>query len=140
MHPGLWRVICLAALNAMDVGRKAANKFRMDHRQPTSVAAPPPADPQQQLITNTLQPADPTAAQQQRQQVLQQRQQRLQHEAALKLAEAKQQAVAQFWLLLSDFTIMNATPQKWLPHVADDHPLLCREPLINNVVLAPRLG
>jgi hypothetical protein len=140
MHPGLWRVICLAALNAMDVGRKAANKFRMDHRQPTNVAAPPPADPQQQLITNALQPADPTAAQQQRQQVLQQRQQRLQHEAALKLAEAKQQAVAQFWLLLSDFTIMNATPQKWLPHVADDHPLLCREPLINNVVLAPRLG
>jgi hypothetical protein len=127
----------------MDVGRSAANKFRMDHRQAasTNIAAPSPTDPQQQLLTTIMQPTATTAAQLQHQQDLQhQRQQRLQQEAALKLDEAKQQAVAKFWLLLSDFTIMNATPQKWIPHVADDHPLLCHEPLINNTVLAPRLG
>jgi hypothetical protein len=88
-----------------------------------------------------LQPAAPTPAQQDHSQLVQQhRQQRLQQEAAQKLAEAQQQAVARFWMLLSDFTIMNAAPETWISQVADDHPFLCREPLINNIVLAPQVG
>jgi hypothetical protein len=88
-----------------------------------------------------LQPAAPTPAQLHHSQLVQQhRQQQLQQAAAQKLAEAKQQAVARFWWLLSDFTIMNAAPTTWIPHVADDHPFLCREPLINNIVLAPQAG
>ena len=62
-------------------------------------------------------------------------QQRLQQEATQKLEEAKQQAVAKFWLLLTDFVIMHATPDTWVPHIAEDHPFLCRDALINHVVL-----
>ena len=58
-----------------------------------------------------------------------------------RLAEAKQQAVARFWELLADFIIMHAAswgPDAWVPDVAVDHPFLCREPLIDHLVLASR--
>lgn len=141
LHPGVWQIVCLAALNAMDVGRTAANKFCMEQRHAATPPSQPPADPRQQTITAMLQPAAPTPAQLHHSQLVQQhRQQQLQQAAAQKLAEAKQQAVARFWWLLSDFTIMNAAPTTWISHVADDHPFLCREPLINNIVLAPQAG
>jgi hypothetical protein len=125
----------------MDVGRKAANEFRLQQRLTATPTAQPPADPLQQTITSLLQLAGPTAAQLQHNLVVQQhRQQQQQVAAAQKLAEAKQQAVAKFWWLLSDFTIMDAAPEQWIPRVADDHPFLCREPLINNLVLAPQAG
>ena len=86
-----------------------------------------------------MQPAVPTPHQQQHnQQVQQRRQQQLQQEAAQRLQEAKQKAVARFWELVSDFVVMHAAPDKWVPRVAADHPFLCTEPLINHIVVAPR--
>ena len=70
----------------------------------------------------------------------QQRLQQRQQEAARRLVEAKEQAVARFWLLLTDFAIMHATPDTWIPHVAEDHPFLCKEPMIDTLVVAPRLA
>src|SRR5690349_3334995 len=122
LHHGVWHVVCVAALNAMDVGRKSANEFRMLQQQPQP-AVPDPVVPGQPRITTLLQPAALTAAQQQHNDLLeQQRSQRGQQEAARRLAEAKEQAVARFWLLLTDFAIMHAAPDTWIPHVADDHP------------------
>lgn len=136
MYQGVWKVVCLAALNAMDVGRKAALDFRMQHRAPHPAA---PAIAGQLSITSMLQPAVPTPHQQQHnQQVQQRRQQQLRQETARRLQDAKQKAVARFWELLSDFVVMHAAPDKWVPRVAVDHPFLCTEPLINHIVLAPR--
>ena len=137
MYQGVWKVVCLAALNAMDVGRKAALDFRMQHRTPQQVAAAAAGQPS---ITSMMQPTAPTPHQQMHnQQVQQRRQQQLQQEAAQRLQEAKQQAVAKFWELLSDFVVMHAAPDKWVPRVAVDHPFLCTEPLINHIVVAARV-
>jgi len=120
----------------MDVGRKAALDFRMQHRAPQQAAAAAAGQPR---ITSMMQPAVPTPHQQQHnQQVQQRRQQQLQQETARRLQDAKQKAVARFWELLSDFVVMHAAPDNWVPRVAVDHPFLCTEPLINHIVLAPR--
>ena len=140
LHHGVWHVVCVAALNAMDVGRKSANEFRMLQLQPQP-AVPDPVVLGQPRITTLLQPAPLTAAQQQHNDMLeQQRLQQRQQEAARRLVEAKEQAVARFWLLLTDFAIMHAAPDTWIPHVAEDHPFLCREPMIDTLVVAPRLA
>ena len=74
VHKGVWRVVCLAALNAMDVGRRAANKLGVEQReqqaelaaaQQQQAARVPPG---QQLISSFLQPAALTPEQQQHQQ------------------------------------------------------------------------
>ena len=138
LHPGMWRVVCLAALHAMDVGRKAANELRLQQRQ-ASVAPTTPCPRGQQQVTSLLQPAPLTNAQQHHNQSVQQRQQQQWQQLAVpRLAEAKLQAVARFWELLADFIIMHAAPDAWVPDVAVDHPFLCREPLINHLVLASR--
>lgn len=138
MHPGVWKVVCLAALNAMDVGRRAANEHRVTARQ----AVPNPVlQADQPSIASYLQHAPLTPAQMlHNQQVQQRRQQQEQQLAAQRLEVAKQQAVAKFWLLLTDFSIMRAAPDAWTPHVAEDHPFLCFEPLVDTIVLAPRGG
>jgi hypothetical protein len=134
MHKGVWRVVCLAAINAMDLGRKAARKLHVEQQQEQQAAQQQqPIVPQgQRLITDLLQPAVLTADQQQhqaqvrqRQQLqVQQQQQQQQQAAAARLAEVKQQAVGRFWELLSDFIALEAAPESWLSKVAPDHPFL----------------
>ena len=129
LHKGVWRVVCLAAINAMDEGRRAANKIGVEEKQQQQAvaaaeqrrAATIPRG--QRLITELLQPATLTPEQQQHQAQVRQRQQvQVQHEqqqrqqaAAARLAEVQQHAVSRFWELLEDFVALSAAPKKWLP-------------------------
>jgi hypothetical protein len=137
LHKGVWRVVCLAAINAMDMGRKAAMKIQVDQheqqqQQQQAAQQQPPVPAGQRLITDMLQPAALTADQQQHQaqvrqhQLLQlQQQQQQQHQiVAARLAEVKQQAAGRFWELLQDFIALQAAPRSWLTQVASDHPFL----------------
>ena len=134
----------------MDVGRRAANLQHVLNRQHYDlVASPaggparaPPAD--QQLITQLLQPATPSAAQlahneavrqhreQQQLQLQQQRQQELDELVQTK----KKAAVARFWELLVDFIVIKAAPLTWLDIVPADHPFL--RVVDGRLQLAPR--
>lgn len=147
LHCGVWRVVCLAALNAMDVGRKHATKLSIP--PPAPDLQQPPVLPQGQArITTFFQPAALTASQQQHAQLLAQRrqqqelhlQQQRQHAVAQVLQEAKQQAVLRFWELLADFVAMEAAPANWRVAVPVDHPFLCSDPAQLRVILAPRSG
>ena len=129
-------MVCLAAINAMDLGRRAANLAGMQQRQQAALEAAQqqlpgvPAD--QMLITDLLEPEALSLEQQQHQAQVQQRrqaeaqldQQQRQQQAAAKLEEVKQQAVARFWELLQDFVVLRAAPRAWLPQLAPDHPFL----------------
>lgn len=144
LHKGVWSAVCLAAVNAMDLGRRAANKARVEQREALAAqqqqqqqrAAPP----DQRLVSQLLQPAALTAAQQQHQDQVRQRQQvRVQQElqqqqaaAAARLEEVKQQAVSRFWELLQDFVALSVAPASWLgdpsgqgpPGVPPHHPFM----------------
>ena len=136
LHKGLWRVVCLAAVCAMDSSRKAANKLSLEQRQQQQAvlaaqrAAAAPAD--QRLITTMLQPATLSAAQQQHRAQVQQRQQaqaqlqqqRQQQEAAERLVAAKQKAVSQFWALLQDCIVLSVVPDHWCVDLPASHPFL----------------
>jgi hypothetical protein len=136
LHKGVWRVACLAAINAMDFGRREACKAGIEQRQLAAQDAAQqqqqPAPPGQQLITQLMQPAALSASQQQhrdlvrqrRQVHLQQQQQQRQQLAAAKLEEVKRKAMARFWELLQDFVVVRAVPRAWLPQVAPDHPFV----------------
>jgi len=137
VHKGVWRVVCLAAINAMDSGRRAANKLGTQQRRQqqqgllaAQQAAAAPAG--QRLITSVLQPAALTDAQQQHRDQVRQRQQaqaqlqqqQQQQEAADRLATAKQKAVSRFWELLQDVVVLSAVPDHWCAGLPDDHPFL----------------
>ena len=138
LHKGVWRVVCLAAINTMDEGRVAANKLNVQRREEQQAAADAawldaalvPAG--QQLISALLQPAPLTPAQQQhrdrvrQQQQLQQqqRQQEQQQAAAARLVAVQRHAVSRFWELLQDFVALRVAPRAWLPQLAPDHPFL----------------
>jgi hypothetical protein len=147
LHRGIWKVVCLAALNAMDVGRRHANKLSIPPPA-LAVQQPPPLPAGQALITDTLQHAALTAAQQQHNQLVEQRrqqqqlhqQQQRQQLVAQMLQEAKQQAVLRFWELLADFVATEAAPATWRVAVPGNHPFLCSDPAQLRIVLAPRSG
>ena len=139
VHAGVWRVVCLAAVNAMDVGRRAAAQAQVEGQQAAAAAAAAaqvvPRQQQaegQQRLTDVWQPAPLAPHQQQHQQQVQQRQQarqqqqqqRQQEAREARLAEVKVAAVARFWELLQDFVVMNAAPPRWGLAVAPNHPLL----------------
>jgi hypothetical protein len=138
VHKGVWQVVCLAAVNAMVLGCRAATKQGAERvaelRQHAAAAATQQlaAVFPQRLITAYTQPAPLTPAQQQhneqvrqhRQLQEQQHQQQLQLAAADQLATVQQQAVCRFWELLHDFVVLGATPRKWLPDISPSHPFL----------------
>jgi len=139
LHPKVWMVVCLAALNAMDCGRKAANDLmRQWHLQQTASDLPPAAaaPPDQSCITRFFAPAALTHAQQQHRQRVHQRQDqqqqqlRQQHaqerqQAMMRLlAEAKLKAIARFWQLLADFVILNPVPGNGFDDLPNDHPFI----------------
>jgi hypothetical protein len=136
LHEGVWRVVCLSAINAMDVGRSAAAKARVEQREQAALDAArqqlPAVPVDQQLITQLLQPATLTDSQRQHHEQVQQRrqaqaqlvQQQRQQLAAAKLEALKRQAVARFWELLQDFVVLRVAPASWLTQLAPDHPFL----------------
>ena len=123
LHKGVWQVVCLAAINAMDLGRRAACQLGVQQKKQWG----------QLRITDIFQPAPLTPTQQQHQQqvrqrqqlLMQQQQQQQQEAAAAQLAEVQQQAVCYFWELLEDFVALEAAPQSWFPQVSPSHPFLC---------------
>ncbi len=140
VHRGVWRVVCLAAVNAMDVGRRAAACQQQEARAAAAEAAAaaaagqpqPAAAGGQRRVSDVWQPAPLSLEQQQRrervqlrQQALQQQRRQEQQEALeARLEEVKREAVARFWELLHDFVVMRAAPAAWLPALSPGHPLL----------------
>jgi hypothetical protein len=84
LHKGVWRVACLAAVNAMDLGRRAACQISVQEKRDraTAAAAQLAAAPArgQRLITDMFHPAPLTPSQLQHQQQVRQHQQLQQHQ------------------------------------------------------------
>ena len=149
LHKLAWMVVCLAAINGMDCGRKRANELRREwHIQQSvaanagMVAATSQLPQTQSRITQFFHPVPLTPAQQQhRQSILQHRhdllaQQRLASMHHM-LLQAKQHAVARFWQLLADFVVLNPCSSPGFDTLSHDHPLLCLNHY-NFLSLAPR--
>lgn len=146
LHKTAWMVVCLAAINAMDCGRKRANALRREwhiqQAQSASRIASAPLPQNQSRITQFFQPVPLTPTQLQHRQVRQQQlqqQQAQQHQDDMRrlLLQAKQQAVAKFWQLLSDFVILNPCPVHGFDAMPHDHPFICLD-ACDFVCLAPR--
>lgn len=127
IHEGVWQVVCLAAVAAMDVGRRATAKWyvrRQEQQRQQRAVAPLPPD--QQLITDFFMGQPPSAAEQQQQvaaaaaaqqQVaaeLAAEQQAFEVERQPLLAEAVLAAPARFWELLADFVEVGTPPDAWV--------------------------
>ena len=135
IHPGVWQVVCLAALNAIDLGRQATNEFRLQQRQMSASANVSTSRGRNQL--SPVQGPLTYAQHLHNQSIQQRRQQQWQQPATQRLEEVKQQSIARFWELLTDFAVMNVVHDVWTSAVAVDHPFLCTDPLTNFLVLAP---
>ena len=148
IHHGVWRIVCLAAINAMHVGLTAANKHHHQQSMLQSQDTPPAValPPGQSRITQWLAPAALTEAQQQHQHAVrlrrEQQQQQVEQLRQLQLqqllTETKQQAVARFWELMTDWVVLNPFPPGWIGQVAVDHPFLCRDAQRNTLILSER--
>ena len=157
MHSGVWRVICLAIFNALDVGRAAvAKKYKQlaveqrlaGGQQQQQQQQPLP--PGQLLITDMLQRVALTPeqashnarVQQRRQHEQQQQQQQQRLEDARQLEEVQRQAVARFWELMVDFVQMRVAPLAWIQSDSCplDHPILRPNNVRLSMELAPRIG
>lgn len=134
VHKHVWRVVCLAAVCAMDEGRKAAAVYHLEEQQTALAAAEaarqPRVDEGQRRISDFWQPVPLNPEQQQRRLLVQQQRllaQQLQHQQqqAARLVEVKHAAVARFWELLQDFVVVRAAPRAWLACLAPAHPFLC---------------
>ena len=76
VHAGVWSVVCLAAVNAMDVGRRAAAREQVERQRADAAAAAVLRQQQaagQQRLNDVWQPAPLTPHQQQHRQQVQQR-------------------------------------------------------------------
>ena len=145
LHTGVWRVVCLAALCAMEVGRKAVaaahgqrmreeRELEQQQQQRQQQQQQPP--PGQLVLDGWVQQLPLTAAQQlhneqlaaaraqQRQQELEQLRQRHTLELEGRLEDIKRSARERFWELLADFVGCGAAPEAWLEQVPADHPFL----------------
>ena len=154
IHSGVWRVVCLAIFNALDVGRAAVAKKYQQIAAEQQLAGrqqqQQPLPPGQLLITDMLQrvaltpqqEAHNAAVQQRRQQAQEQQRQQQLVEDAQQLEEVKRQAVARFWELMVDFVQMRAAPRAWLESDScpPDHPIMRPNNARVSMELAPRIG
>jgi hypothetical protein len=145
LHAGVWRVVCLAAVCAMDVGRRAAcraaaeeaEQQRRQQQQQARQQQRQRADGRQRRITALLQPAALLPHQQRHQQRVQERrrqrqqeeEQQRQRQQAAALEDAQRAAEARFFELLQDFVAVRAAPGAWLlptgqHSVPSGHPFL----------------
>lgn len=139
---GVWRVVCLAALVAMDEGRRATNGWRLALRvegeRRADAAAPAPVPAGQQRVTDLwrrrqgpLGPAPLTLDQQAAVAAREERRQRrgdADRERRLHVAQLR--AVGRFYALLADFVAVGAAPPEWGAspgtegRLPDDHPFV----------------
>jgi len=124
MHGGVWMVVCIAALTAMDMGRRALVAMRLDREEERRRAegrmqqggggrqqslheawglpVPPPPPPPPPLVP---------------------------------LAASK--AKARFWALLADFAELGQDHRSWSSLAAAEHPFLIRSGEGVSVVVPP---
>ena len=144
LHRGVWRVVCLAAICALDGGRRAANFRVLERRRLQAEAVAVEAAAQraaavaadQRQIDAMLQLADlPESQQQHRDRVRQRQQARVEQQLQFQQQEpqqaaaaarnaATQQAVRRFWELLHDFVVVSAAPAQWCDAMSPAHPFL----------------
>ena len=104
MHRGVWLVVCMAALSAMDYGRRRLTALHL--------AAQPQQDRQgfRQLSLfeawGVQAPAPAVSA----------------------VEQASRSAVARLWALLADFSSVGMLPRGWQTLPTADHPFLVRVP------------
>ena len=118
VHEGVWQVVCLAAVSAMDVGRKATAKWhtqRREKQQQQQQRQPAAVQPGQHPITAFFVVQPPSTAELQRRQQRQQQREEAERQAFMAerrplLADAKLSAVARCWELLADFVQVGAPP------------------------------
>ena len=116
LHPELWLVICMAALSAMDSGRRAL--FRI-----ARAPAPAAADVHQTQITAFFTPLSPAATTNPAAPA-----------PATPLSRACAHAVATFWRDLADFAALGLKAQSkrrqkaWTSSITPDHPIIGLQP------------
>ena len=121
VHGGVWRVVCLAALNAMDYGRRKVYALGLREREPErrqqALRQRLLSQGQLQLedVGVVVQPSPAAAAQ-----AAQRRYDQLQ--------ELKQAVVARFWSLLVDFEVVGAAPPQWRVPAAPNQPFMRPNP------------
>ena len=107
VHPGVWLIVCMAALSAMDHGRRQLWRLTKaaDH-QAQATARALAAQHQRTLLQSwgvQQLPAHQTAT--------------TNHAAAL--------AVTNFWTRLASFAALGMAPAAWASQVQETHPFLC---------------
>ena len=102
VHIGVWRVVCLAALSAMEHGRRKLWGFGVDADQ----AAATIAATRQHTLEDVWGMPAPAAA-------------------PCPIARASNRAVTDFWGRLTSFATLRLAPDSWLEPVGTDHPFLC---------------
>lgn len=146
VYHAVWRIVCLAAINAFDHARKQVNLYhKQQHASLSQPVAQPPVLPPGQRSLDAYITRQPSQEAQQRvqqrdaQQMLERQQQQQQAFVQL-LHDTKQQAVARFWELLADWVVLNPAPPPWCERVSSDHPFLCLDAQMGRIRLAPRLA
>lgn len=128
IHAGVWGVVCLAAVEAMDRGRRRLVATRLQQQQ----QQPPAAGPQYRQLTldGFLLPgtdnADPAVPGEGPPPPPTHDQPQLppsQHDDDPATA-ASRTARRAFWSLLADFTALGRAPQSWLAELSPTHPFL----------------
>lgn len=128
LHAGLWRVVCVAAIAAMDGGRRAANARAAERARAAArrLASLPPG---QRQLTEFFQPSapataanggDPATAEAPGAAAARARRQ-------LRVQAAAQQAVARMWELLAEFAAARVVPRELLRRAPEVHPFLQRD-------------
>ena len=128
LHAGIWGVVCLAAIEAMDRGRRGLAAARLRQERQQTAAQPQPSQQRQLTLDAFLQlspagtaaaaeppPPPPPAAEP--------------SQAAAgggpppdPLTSAIRRARSTFWSLLADFEALDCIPSSWLSEVPPTHP------------------
>jgi hypothetical protein len=102
LHIGVWRVVCLAALSAMEHGRRKLWRFGVEAAEARKAAAAA-----RQRTLEDVWGLPPPAA------------------APCPVARASSRAVTDFWGRLTSFATTRSAPACWMEPVGVDHPFLC---------------
>lgn len=110
VHAGVWGVVCLAALSAMEHGRRQLWRLtRAAADRATKAALAAGSGGRQHTIPELLWGVAPPVA----------------PPCASVVDQAKALAVADFWLRLESFATLGLAPESWAADVGAAHPFLC---------------
>ena len=121
VHGGVWRVVCLAALNAMDYGRRKVYALALaaqaaqgqQQRQRQRLLSQGQLQLEDVRVVVRPSPASAALAAQRRSE---------------QLAELQRVVVARFWSLLVDFEVLGTAPPQWQAAAAPNQPFMRPNP------------